>query len=372
MIFLRYFILIFLVLGIGTSVFCVDNLAHKDSPTTLLESIGREVEYIFKKAHPAVVKVKATHSNVTLCGTGFYINSNGHIITALAIVGESNQIRVIDSVGNHSAEVIGRDPRTGLAYLKINSSSSESLPLPTPYLKLASDYELRPTTPVIAIGYPLDLPPAPIFGFITGFDAFYNNRIFATTHIRSDISLTPGQLGCPLLNTRGEAIGIMVMSADQGKFSFALPSRAVSKVVQDIAQFGKVRHGWVGVGVHESPDKIDGNRSAVISIIFPETPAEKSGLRVGDVLLQVDGKDIYKPSDVLDISYFSEIGKTIQVTVLREGTLQTFHYTITERPLPQFFQQASNIAENSKLPSPISPSRLMPKVIPASSASATQ
>ena len=337
--------------------------AFKDTPSPLLESIGKEVENIFQKAHPAVVKVKAVHPEATLCGTGFYINGEGHLITALAIIGDSNEIRVIDSVGTHRAKLIGKDQRTGVAYLKIEKSAQS---LPTPYLKLATDSPLRASTPVIAIGYPLDLPPAPIFGFITGFDVFYNNRIFATTHIRSDISLTPGQLGCPLLNTRGEAIGIMVMSAGQGKFSFALPAQAINKAIQDIDQYGKVLHGWVGVGVHENPDKTTNDRSAVVSILFPDTPAEKSGIKVGDVLLQLNGKEIYKPSDVLDVSYFSEVGKTIQVTVLRDGQPHTFEYTVTERPAPRLAQSIQNIAENSPT---TSRGRFIPKILPTSSAS---
>lgn len=356
------------VLCIAASVFTAESSTPPRAPTSLLEGIGQEVEAIFKKASPAVVKIKAIHEDATLCGTGFYINNKGHIITALAIIGDSNKIQVIDSVDSHTAEVIGKDPRSGLAYLKLDSES-ESKRLPTPYLSLANDepHRLRPTTPVIAIGYPMDLPPAPVFGFITGFDAFYNNRIFATTHIRCDISLTPGQLGGPLLNPSGEAIGIMVMSADQGKFSFALPAKAANKIIHDIALYGKARHGWVGVGVHESPEKIHDNRRALISILFPDTPAEQSGLKVGDVLLRINDKDIYKPSDVLDISYFSEVGQNIKVTVLREGKEQTFNYTITERPLPQFTQQTENIAENSKSTS----TKLLPKIIPTSSSSVT-
>ncbi|MCS7064040.1 MAG: S1C family serine protease [Methylacidiphilales bacterium] len=319
----------------------------------MLESIGAEVEAVFESARPAVVKVKALHGGVTFCGSGFYINEKGHVITALAIIGDSQEVQIVDSSGSYRADVLGRDPRTGLAYLvrklAISGSHGEKeLNIDrTPYLKFAEDHDLKPSSPVIAIGYPLDLPPTPIFGFVTGFDAFYNNRLFATTHIRSDIGLAPGQLGGPMLNPKGEVVGMMVIAAERGRLSFAIPARAISKAVKDIAKYGKVRHGWVGIGVHESQDNGGGERKTQVSILFPNTPAEKSGLQVGDILLQVNGKEIRKPSDVLDIAYFSQVGEKVPVTVLRGDKVQTFVYEIVERPSPNLVTPPPAVAENA-------------------------
>src|SRR5947199_5426378 len=122
----------------------------------------------------------------------------------------------------------------------------------TPALPIAKSEELVVATPVVTIGYPLDLPETPNFGMVAGFDRKFLGRYFSTTHLRVNVPTQRGEAGAPLLNMKGEVVGILVSSIDNGSACYALPIDAAEKIRSDFVRFGEVRHGWVGINVAEA------------------------------------------------------------------------------------------------------------------------
>ena len=114
----------------------------------------------------------------------------------------------------------------------------------TPFLPFAKPRELTVASPVIAIGFPMDLPLTPAFGTVGGFDLKYLGRLFATTHIRANVPVQRGEGGAPLLNAKGEVVGILISQLDAGNAAFVLPIEAAEKVRKDFIRFHAVRPGW--------------------------------------------------------------------------------------------------------------------------------
>jgi S1-C subfamily serine protease len=197
------------------------------------------------------------------------------------------------------------------------------------------------------IGYPLNLPAAPSQGPVSGFDASYLTKVdgslsakgsmaaverFATTHIHANVAISPGQVGGPLLNTRGEVVGLVATSPDDGRSIYALPVDAIGKIVSDFNQYGRAKHGWVGVNVIQEPDaKHDGRTVRVVQIV-PHTPASESGIQPGDTVMRIDAREVYRPSDVLDASFFSHVGANMTVVVRRDEKLVNYTFAVIERP----------------------------------------
>jgi S1-C subfamily serine protease len=310
------FVLLFSCVGKGQGVF---------------EQIGQEVNGIFEKARPAVVKVRALNDGIQVTGTGFFIDNRGTLLTASLILGRSNtspdgsRVEVEYNGQKLEARIIGNDIRSGVALLQVPLTA-------TPHLVLAEVPDPKIGSSVISIGYPFDLPVAPTFGMVSGLDSRYQNRFFATTHIRANIPISPGQVGGPLLNTKGQVLGVLVTAVEEGKACYVLPSAAVLKVADEIRQVGVPRHGWIGVEVTETAASASDGRNIKILQLKPNTPAAQSGLRPGDVVLKIGRREIYRPADVIDASFFSRVGQELDVTVLRDGKPQTFKFVVGERP----------------------------------------
>lgn len=294
---------------------------------TVFESIGGEVNKVFESTRDSVVRVRAYQGEGSFAtvGSGFYIDNKGTLLTATAILGPSTQIEIETNGQSLPAEILMRDLRSGLALLRVFNGT-------TPFLRFGDSTELKTASPVIGIGYPLNLPSAPTFGMITGFDSQYLQRFFCTTHLRTSLAISPGQIGGPMLNTRGEVVGIIVMAADERKFTYALPTQAIQKIITDVAMNGQAQHGWVGVGVIEAPYAPGNERRVKISQFFNQTPASNSGLQAGDIVVRIDKREIYRPADVIDASFYAKVGQELPVVVLRDGKLLTYKFVVGERP----------------------------------------
>ncbi len=254
------------------------------------------------------MRVEATDDQGLVSGTGFFIEPDGLLYTLYTLGGESHDIVV--SVGDlkYPATRVGADARSGIAILKIDAH--------TPFLPLDSAHDLTLATPVMTVGYPLDLALTPSFGVVGGFDRKYLGRYFATTHIRANVPVQRGQGGAPLLNLKGEVVGILISSLDQGSALFALPIEAAEKVRQDVVRFGNVRPGWMGIDVGPAQEAVDGSKAEVRDV-FPHAPSEVAGIRRGDVLLKVGNTKIATPEDVLDASFFLTAEDEVKVRVAR-------------------------------------------------------
>ena len=278
-------------------------------------AISREVNSLFSRCRNAIVKVHAVDEHSELSGTGFFVDPAGTIYTSYSVGGEADNFTVQFEGKKYHAVQLMADLRSGIALLKID--------LVTPFLPIGKSAELGLATPVVAIGYPLDLPESPSFGMIAGFDRKYLGRYFSTTHLRVNLPTQRGEAGAPLLNFKGEVVGILVSSVDSGSACYALPIDAAEKIRRDYVRFGDARHGWIGIDVREADTAVEGS-SAEMTEIHEGTPAAGSGLQTGDILLQVGKVAVHQPEDVIDASFFITAGDSVPITVMRGEQKLTF------------------------------------------------
>jgi len=291
----------------------------------VFDQIAAEVSGVYEQAAPTVVRLRATDGSEQLAGTGFFIDGQGTILTAYAVVGQAESVSVDVNGRTFPAKILGRDPRSGVAVLKINANQ-------TPHLPFGEGMRLRPASAVVSVAFPYDLKAEPTFGFVAGFDVKYLTRFFATTHLRANLPIKPGQIGGPLLDSQGKVVGVLMLEIDEGKACYALPIEAAAKVASDIQKYGEPRHGWMGVGV--MPDRSRPERGAPVFVdrLYKGTPAEKSGLKMGDEVISIGNRPVREPSDILDAAFFSEVGGKVPVKVKRDGKEQIFTITVSARP----------------------------------------
>jgi serine protease Do len=278
---------------------------------TVFDSIQEEVNTLFTKCKGAVVRVEARDKHGELAGTGFFIDPQGTLYTSWTVGGdESRDLVVCHGDIKYPARRLVADFRCGVAILKIDAE--------TPFLPLGESRSLTVASPVLTIGYPMDLPLTPSFGMVGGFDLKYLGRYFSTTHIRANVAVQRGEGGAPLLNMHGEVVGVLISSLDQGSASFVLPIEAAEKVRRDYVRFGEERPGWVGMAVGPASEAVAGS-TAEVQDIFSDGPAHKAGVKRGDVLLQVGDREVRSPDDVVDASFFITAEDPLNVRVARAG-----------------------------------------------------
>jgi serine protease Do len=294
---------------------------------------------IFDKAKASIVQVRSGDKGFVLAGSGFFIDDQGTVLTSSTILGENKSARVLINGVEMDAKIIGNDPRSGLAMLRVAYDESPSLPM-------GHSTDLKTGDGVILLGYPMNLGVASAQGPVSGFEASYLTKVqdgsvkdgvsaverFATTHIHANVSISPGQVGGPLLNSHGEVVGMVATSPDNGKSIYALPMEAISKIIADFNLYGHARHGWVGVNVTMGADTAHDGRLVRVVQLVPGTPASQSGIEVGDTVMRIDSREIYRPADVLDASFFSHVGGTMIVVVRRDDKLYDYSFAVIERP----------------------------------------
>jgi serine protease Do len=286
-------------------------------------AISQQVRDVFEHAAKAVVKIHGVDEHSEICGTGFFVDPTGTLYTAYTVGGEAGNFTIEFNGKKYPARQLLADIRSGTAMLKVDEA--------TPALPIGKSEELKVATPVVAIGFPLDLRETPSFGMIAGFDQKYLGRYFSTTHLRVNLPTQRGEAGAPLLNMKGEVVGILVSSLENNSSCYAVPIEAAEKIRSDFVRFGEARHGWVGINVSEAPQPVEGSRAEMRQII-EDTPAARSGIKQGDILLQVGRKKIAQPEDVLDASFFITAGDIVPITVMRGNQKLTFNVRAALHP----------------------------------------
>src|SRR3989454_2703650 len=221
----------------GGSLLC----AQEQSAT----AASGQVKDIFARAAKGVVKIHGVDEHSEICGTGFFIDPTGTLYTAYTVGGEAGNFTIEFGGKKYPARQLLADIRSGTAMLKIDAA--------TPALPIGKSEELGVAAPVVAIGYPLDLPETPNCGMIAGFDQKYLGRYFSTTHLRVNLPTQRGEAGAPLFNFKGEVVGILVSSLENNSSCYALPIDAAEKIRNDFLRFGEPRHGWIWVNVAQAP-----------------------------------------------------------------------------------------------------------------------
>jgi len=287
-------------------------------------AISQQVREIFARAAKAVVKIHGIDEHSEICGTGFFVDPTGTIYTAYTVGGEAGNFTIEFGDKRIPARQLVADIRSGTAILKVDETTSA--------LPIGKSEELEVATPVVAIGYPLDLPKTPNFGMIAGLDRKCLGRYFSTIHLRANVPIQRGEAGAPLLNMKGEVVGIVVSSLENNSACYAVPIEAAEKIRSDFVRFGETRHGWIGVHqFSEAPKAAAGSRVEITQVV-EDTPAAQCGIKPGDILLQLGQKKITEPVDVFDASFYVTAGDVVPVTVMRGNEKRIFHVRAALHP----------------------------------------
>src|SRR5438552_15172679 len=304
-------------------VFCLGAgllFAQEQSAT----AISHQVRELFEQAAKAVVKIHGVDEHSEICGTGFFVDPTGTLYTAYTVGGEAGNFTVEFGGKKYPARQLVADIRSGTAILKVDET--------TPALPIGRSEQLEMATPVISIGYPLDLPKTPNLGWIAGFDRKCLGRYFSTIHLRVNAPTQRGEAGAPLLNMKGEVVGIVVSGLENNAACYAVPIEAAEKIRSDFVRFGEARHGWIGVNnVSPASHEVDGSR-AMVTQVADDTPAALSGIKEGDVLLRVGKKKITDPEDIFDASFYITAGDIVPITVMRGDQKLTFDVQAAMHP----------------------------------------
>lgn len=265
-------------------------------------------------------------------GSGFIIDKEGYIVTNNHVVQDSDKIRVIlKNEKEYDAEIIGRDPNTDLALIKIKTGKN------LPVLKLGDSDILKVGQWVVAIGSPFGLEHTVTAGIVSA-----KGRVIGSgpydDYIQTDASINPGNSGGPLLNLNGEVIGIntIIIAGGQG-IGFAIPINLARGIVEQLKKHGDVTRGWMGITIQDLPADlseyfgIEGGTGVLVSDVIPGDPADKAGIRPKDIITEINGQKIDSSRTLLKIVAGMGVGKDAIIKVLRDRKEKIFSVGIAKR-----------------------------------------
>jgi serine protease Do len=267
-------------------------------------------------------------------GSGFIIRKDGLILTNNHVVEKAQEITVtLSDKQQYKARILGRDPKTDLAVIKIDPKASLAT------APLGNSDELRVGDWVMAIGNPFGLSNTVTSGIVSA----KGRTIGAGPYddfIQTDASINPGNSGGPLFNMAGEVVGINTAIFSQGGgnigIGFAIPVNLVKNLVPELETRGTVTRGWLGVSVQPmTPDLarsfgLDKEYGALVADVGAQGPAEKAGIQRGDVIVSYDGKKIEETATLPALVASTPVGKTVAVQILRNGKTQTINVAIAK------------------------------------------
>ena len=259
-------------------------------------------------------------------GSGFVIDKTGYIVTNQHVISQANEIKVkFQDDTELKAKLIGQDKLTDLALLKVESKK------PLPYVKFADSDKSRVGHSVIAIGNPFGLGGTVTTGIISAFNRDINSGPY-DSFIQTDASINKGNSGGPLFNLSGKVVGInsAIFSPTGGSvgIGFSIPSNLAKPIIEQLKKFGKTQRGWLGVRIQEITPEIakslglKNEEGVLISMVNPGEPAEKAGIKAGDVILEFNGKKIKDVRTLQRTVADSAVSSSASVSVWRNKKIK--------------------------------------------------
>jgi len=265
-------------------------------------------------------------------GSGFIISNDGYIFTNNHVVEQTDKILVKVSDGKeYEAKIIGTDAKTDIALIKIKPDNS------LPFVEIGDSDSVKVGEWVIAIGNPFGLEQTVTAGIVSA-----KGRVIGAgaydNFIQTDASINPGNSGGPLFNMAGKVIGINTAIVAQGQgIGFAIPMNMAKSILSDLKTKGKVTRGWLGISVQDISEDIAKNlnhknkNGALVSDVFKDDPADKAGIKVGDIIVEINGKSIKDTHELLLTIASLHVGEKVLIKGLRDGKEISFQVVVTER-----------------------------------------
>src|SRR3974390_2121557 len=264
---------------------------------------------------------------VTSLGSGFIIDPSGIVVTNNHVISDADEVNVILNDGTRlKAEIIGHDPKTDIALLRVKPEK------PLKAVQFGDSDKLRLGEWVVAIGNPFSLGGAVPAGIVSARNRDINSGPY-DNYIQTDAAINRGNSGGPLFNLNGEVVGVntAIISPSGGSIGigFAVPSKTAVAVIDQLRQFGETRRGWLGVRIQQVTDEIADSlnikpaKGALVAGIEDKGPAKPAGIEPGDVIVKFDGKDVKEMKDLPRIVAGAPVGKDVPVVVIRKGKEET-------------------------------------------------
>lgn len=271
-------------------------------------------------------------------GSGFIIDPEGHILTNNHVVEGAEKIHVnLENDKEYTATLIGSDPKTDIALIKINREDGDDTPFP--FLKMGNSDKLEVGEWVVAIGNPFGLSHTVTVGVVSAKQRNINAGPY-DEFIQTDASINPGNSGGPLINIKGEVIGIntAIISGPSGGgnvgIGFAIPVNIAKTILTDLREKGKVTRGWLGVMIQKiTPElaksfSLKDDKGALVGDVIPDGPAAKAGIQRGDVIVEFNGQKVKDVGQLPKIVASTTPDKDVDVVVIRGGKTQTLNVHI--------------------------------------------
>jgi len=282
-------------------------------------------------------------------GSGFIYSSDGYIITNHHVIADAEQIIVkLNDKRELEAKLIGSDASSDIALLKIKVKNLKPV-------KIGNSKKLKVGQWVLAIGSPFGFESTVTAGIVSAIGRSLPNDNYVP-FIQTDVAINPGNSGGPLFNLQGEVVGInaQIFSRSGGfmGLSFAIPMDVAENVIEQLKKSGKVSRGWLGVYIQEVTNNLAKSfgmkkpTGALISKIIPDGPASKSDLKVGDIILKFDGKDITTSSSLPPIVGNTKVGKNVKIEILRNGKKKNIKFKVQELPM----QKTAEVIKSNSTP----------------------
>ncbi|MEG1696875.1 MAG: trypsin-like peptidase domain-containing protein, partial [Acinetobacter sp.] len=262
----------------------------------------------------------------TAYGSAFFISKDGYLVTNHHVIADASRISItLNDRRELDATLVGSDERTDVAVLKVNGANF-------PELKVGNVSQLKVGEPVLAIGSPFGFDYSASAGIVSAKSRNMSGET-SVPFIQTDAALNPGNSGGPLFNQRGEVVGVnsRIFSGTGGYMglSFSIPIDVAMDVVQQLKTNGKVTRSYLGVMLQDidrnlaEAYKLPKPEGSLINQVTPKSPAEKAGLKSGDVILKINGSSISRTSDLLNVLNRVAPSQTIRLEILRDDKIRT-------------------------------------------------
>jgi serine protease Do len=332
-----------------------------DSPgIRMLEEIQTVITELAEQTKPSVVNLFPVSGaarlregpgerapNATGSGSGLIVDREGHIVTNNHVIGDATEIEVrFSDKTKLIAHVIGKDPDTDLAVLKVTTDR------PLSSARFGDSSSVKVGQWVLAVGNPFGLDRTVTLGVVSGIGRENINLSRYENFIQTDASINPGNSGGPLFNLRGEVIGIntAIINFAQG-IGFAIPSNMAKQVIEQLLAKGKVVRGWLGVGIQpltaELAKKfgVTEGEGVLVNEVFEKDPAALAGIKPGDVIVRIDGAVVDSPNKLSRLIATLTPGATSKIEIVRDLKHVTMDVPLTERRDTTFVASVSQQEE---------------------------
>jgi serine protease Do len=273
--------------------------AHPGTPIDFVEVIQDAKRELFPKTVYIKVVVESYSGGKKIklqaSGSGLIVSTNGYVVTNFHVVDKAVSVRcILTSREQLNAAIVGRDLETDLALLKLELPPGHK---PLPAARFGDSAKLESGDFVMAMGSPFGLSRSVSFGIVSNPAQYLEGRSEFNNWIQTDAAIHPGNSGGPLVDTHGEVVGINSLATTGGKLGFAIPSVIVKRVTEQLRAKGRVDRSWSGLGLQalkdfEANTFVEADRGVLVGAIDPESPAKETGLKVGDLIVSLNGEPV--------------------------------------------------------------------------------